>query len=83
MSNKSLRESLNSKNNFEIRKKLIFLRKKNNLTQRDLSKKLIVNQSYISKVELGQRRLDVLELKKYLKVLNYSIDQFLSELDIT
>jgi len=79
MSNKSLRESLNSKTNFEIRKKLIFLRKKNNLTQRDLSKKLIVNQSYISKVELGQRRLDILELKKYLEALGFSLDDFILE----
>ena len=83
MSYKSLRESLNSDNYKNIRRKLIILREKNSLTQRELAKKLSITQSYVSKVESGQRRLDVLELKKYLKVLNYSIEQFLSELDIT
>ena len=82
MSYKSLRESLDSDNYKNIRRKLIILREKNSLTQRELAKKLSITQSYVSKVESGQRRLDVLELKKYLKVLNYSIDQFLSELNL-
>ncbi len=83
MSYNSLREPLHSKNHLNIRNKLITLRKKNSFTQRELAKKLSITQSYVSKVESGQRRLDVLELKKYLHVLNYSIEQFLSELNIT
>ena len=83
MSSSSLRESLDSKNYSNIRNKLISLRKESHLTQRGLAKKLLVTQSYVSKVESGLRRLDILELKKYLDVLNYSTHQFLSELDIT
>lgn len=79
----SLRESLDSENYTNIRNKLISLRTKRNLTQRRLARKLSVTQSYVSKVELGQRRLDILELSKYLDVLNYSIHQFFSEIDIT
>ena len=82
MSVKSLREPLDSNDYKKIRLKLIDLRKESYLTQRGLAKKLKVNQSYVSKVELGQRRLDVLELKKYLKELNYSIGQFILEIDI-
>ena len=82
MSVKSLREPLDSNNYKKIRLKLIDLRKESYLTQRGLAKKLLVTQSYVSKVESGQRRLDVLELKKYLDVLNYSTHQFLSEIDI-
>jgi transcriptional regulator with XRE-family HTH domain len=82
MSYNSLREPLHSKNHLNIRNKLITLRKKNSFTQRALANKLSVNQSYVSKVELGQRRLDILELKKYLDALNYSAHQFLSELNI-
>ena len=82
MSSSSLRESLDSKNYSNIRNKLISLRKESHLTQRGLAKKLLVTQSYVSKVESGQRRLDILELKKYLDVLNYSTHQFLSEIDI-
>ncbi len=79
----SLRESLDSENYTNIRNKLISLRKKSHFTQRGLAKKLSVTQSYVSKVESGQRRLDILELRKYLYVLNYSTHQFLSEIDIT
>lgn len=75
MSHKSLRESLDSENYIKLRQKLIILRKTSYLTQRDLSKKLSVSQSYVSKVELGQRRLDFFELKKYLETLNYSIPE--------
>ena len=82
MSYKSLRENLDSDNQNKICRKLISLRKERLLTQRELAKKLSITQSYVSKVESGQRRLDVLELKKYLKVLNYSIEQFLSELNL-
>ena len=57
--------------------------RKEGSTSRELAKKLSITQSYVSKVESGQRRLDVLELKKYLHILNYSIEQFLSELNIT
>ena len=83
MSYKSLRESLDSHNYKKIRLKLISLRNENSLSQRELANKLSITQSFVSKVESGQRRLDVLELKKYLDVLNYSIDQFLSGIDIT
>jgi transcriptional regulator with XRE-family HTH domain len=78
MSFKSLRESLDSDNYKNIRRKLIILREKNSLTQRELAKKLSTTQSYVSKVESGQRRLDILELKKYLKVLNYPINQLIN-----
>ena len=82
MLHSSLRESLESKNYSNIRNKLVILRKESNLTQRGLAEKLSVNQSYVSKVELGQRRLDILELRKYLKALNYPINQFLSEVKL-
>jgi len=83
MSYKSLRESLDSAKYQNIRQKLIILREKNSFTQRELAKKLSITQSYVSKVESGQRRLDILELYKYLDALNYSTHQFLSEIDFT
>ena len=78
---KSLRESLNSDSYSIIIKKLIYLRHKNNLSQRELANALSVQQSFISKIELGKRRLDILELKKYLSKLNYSIPQLLDDLN--
>jgi len=50
--------------------KLIYLGKIYNLCKRQLEKKLSAHQSFISKAELGNRRLDILELKKYLEALD-------------
>jgi transcriptional regulator with XRE-family HTH domain len=61
--------------------KLIEIRKTNDFTQRDLARRLSVYQSYISKVELGQKNLNIFELKDYLKALNYSLIEFLNILD--
>ena len=47
------------------------------LRQIDVSKKLKRTQSYVSRVEMGEQRLDILELKKfailYKKDINYFI----------
>ena len=61
--------------------KLIEIRKTNDFTQRDLARRLSVYQSYISKVELGQKNLNIIELEDYLKGLNYSLIEFLKTLD--
>ena len=64
-----------------ICKKLTELRKTNNLTQRQLARRLSVYQSYVSKVELGQKNLNIIELEDYLKDLDYSLIEFLNILD--
>lgn len=49
------------------------------LTQKEVSEKIKKPQSYISKVEAGEQRLDIIELKifadVYKKGLNYFIKQ--------
>jgi len=47
------------------------------LTQGDVAKKLKKPQSYISKVETGEQRIDVIELKKFSEMYNKNIDYFL------
>ena len=64
-----------------IFKKLIEIRKTKNFTQRQLARRLSVYQSYVSKVELGQKNLNIIELEDYLKGLNYSLIEFLKTLD--
>jgi len=47
------------------------------LTQVEAAKKLRRPQSYISKSEAGEQRLDIVEIKKFAKVYDKEIDYFL------
>lgn len=47
------------------------------LTQAELSAKIGYSQSYISKVEQGQLRLDVIQLKEIAKALKVDIRKIL------
>ena len=46
------------------------------LGQVEVAKKLGRTQSYLSKIESGQRRFDVLQLKEFAKLYNKSLDYF-------
>ena len=48
------------------------------LTQLDVSQKLNKPQSYISKAENGEQRIDILELKMFAKLYNKDIKYFLN-----
>ena len=52
-------------------------RKEAGLDQEAVAKLLGVTQSYISKMESGQRRIDIVQLKRFAKVYKKQIDYFL------
>lgn len=66
-----------------FRQLLIKARKVANLTQTELSAKLSRPQSYVSKYERGERRLDLIEFLEVAKALQLNpavfIERFLSE----
>lgn len=47
------------------------------LTQVQVAKKLGRHQSYVSKIESGERRVDVVELNKFAKLYGKSVSYFL------
>ena len=47
------------------------------LGQVEAAKKLSRTQSYLSKIESGQRRFDVLQLKEFAKIYKKPLDYFL------
>lgn len=51
-------------------------RKEAGLRQIDVAKKVKRPQSYISRVESGEYRLDILEVKEFAKIYKKSIDYF-------
>lgn len=52
-------------------------RKDNDLDQAEVAKLLGKTQSYVSKIEAGQRRIDIVALKEFAHVYKKSVDYFL------
>ena len=49
------------------------------LTQQEVAKHFGVGQSFISKIESGLYRLDILQLQEFAKLYNKSLTSFLKE----
>jgi transcriptional regulator with XRE-family HTH domain len=68
-------------NKYRIFREFLIKKRKNcNLTQEELTKKLKKHQSYVSKYESGERRLDIVELYEILVSLDIDIKTFIAEL---
>ena len=57
------------------------LRERQGVLQVELAKRLKAPQSYVSKCENGERRLDVIELRNWCAALDVSFRDFSRELD--
>ncbi|MGD0336203.1 MAG: helix-turn-helix transcriptional regulator [Candidatus Omnitrophota bacterium] len=58
-------------------KKLIEAREARKLRQEDAAKLLGRTQSYISKIEAGQRRIDLIQLKEFAKIYKKNLNFFI------
>lgn len=70
-------KSVYTKEYQEIIKKLKQARFDAGLKQTDVARKLKKPQSYVSKIERGERRLDILEISEFAKIYKKSLDFFI------
>ncbi|OGF33562.1 hypothetical protein A2456_02485 [Candidatus Nomurabacteria bacterium RIFOXYC2_FULL_36_19] len=70
-------KTIHTKEYRNIVDKLKQARIESGLTQQEVAKKINMPQSYISKVEAGEQRLDVVELKELSKVYKKPISFFI------
>lgn len=56
-------------------------RESKGLTQTEVAERLGQTQSFVSKVERGERRLDVVELRAFCTALTIAFPSFLTSLD--
>jgi ribosome-binding protein aMBF1 (putative translation factor) len=73
-----MKKTIYSKEYKLITEQLKKARKQAGLDQIDIAKRLGKTQSYISKIEAGQLRLDLIQLKELAKLYNKTINYFLS-----
>lgn len=56
-------------------------RERAGLTQVELAKRIGETQSYVSKVERGERRLDLVQLQVFCRALKTSLSAFVAEFE--
>ena len=76
-----MKKSIYQKENKFFVQTFIEFRNKAGLLQTDLAKKLNVHQSFISKIETGQRRVDIIELRDICKHLDTNLVEFSKTLE--
>ena len=74
-------KSVHSRQYMVMLRCLIELRRSAGLTQVQLSERLDIQQTDVSKCERGARRLDVLELRQWVMALNSSLPTFCAQVD--
>ena len=72
-----MNKSVYTKDYKEIIERLKTARIEAGLAQQEIAKKLSKPQSYISKIESGERRLDVAEIKRFANVYGKSTSFFM------
>ncbi|MEX0909679.1 MAG: helix-turn-helix transcriptional regulator [Candidatus Paceibacterota bacterium] len=70
--------TINNNEHMEIVKRLKEARLEAGLDQVEVAEKLGRTQSYVSKIESGQRRFDVLQLKEFANLYKKDISYFLN-----
>ena len=76
-----MKKSISTREAKLVAEMLYQLRVSAGLRQSDLARKLQVPQSFVSKLESGERRVDIVELRTILKHLETDIAEFASILE--
>jgi len=73
-------EKLLFSRNYKLFLRLVVdLRKEAGITQEQLAKRLGETQSFVSKCERGERRIDIVELAAFCKALRISLPTFVAK----
>lgn len=76
-----MEKSLHSEGYTLFLRQLRAARKRSGITQVELAERLNETQSFVSKCERGERRLDVVEVREYCQAIGIPFAGFMRELD--
>jgi transcriptional regulator with XRE-family HTH domain len=72
-----MNKTIFTKTHKDLVSRLVKAREAANLRQIDAAKKLGRTQSYISKIEAGQRRIDTVQLKEFAAIYKKTLQDFI------
>lgn len=70
-------KSIYTKEHKDLIKRLKKAREEAGLDQKEVARLLGVTQSYVSKIESGQRRIDIVQLKKFARIYKKRLPFFI------
>jgi len=73
-----MNDTIYSKDHKQLIEKLKKVRVEIGLDQSEVAKQIGKTQSYVSKVESGQRRIDIIQLKEFAKLYKKDIHYFIN-----
>jgi len=73
-----MNDTIYSKDHKQLIEKLKKVRVEIGLNQSEVAKQIGKTQSYVSKVESGQRRIDIIQLKEFAKLYKKDIHYFIN-----
>jgi transcriptional regulator with XRE-family HTH domain len=71
-------DTIHTKEHKHMIEQLKAAREESGFDQETVAKKLKKTQSYVSKIESGQRRIDVVQLKQFAKVYDKQLEYFIN-----
>ncbi len=76
-----MQKSITARNYAHFLVRLREAREQAGLTQDDLASRLGETQSFVSKCERGERRMDVVELREFCKAMGITLDRFVKQFE--
>ncbi len=76
-----MHKSITSKNYAQFLEYLRKTREQAGLTQEVLAVRLGETQSFVSKCERGERRMDIVELREFCKAMGITLERFVKQLE--
>ena len=74
-------KSLRTEGHTALTQALVAARKASGLTQQDVAAQLGRSQSFVAKIELGERRLEVVELVEIARILGVSTGSLIAPVE--
>lgn len=76
-----MQKTISSRNYAHFLKTLREAREQAGITQEEMATRLGETQSFVSKCERGERRMDVVELREFCKAMGLTLEKFIKQFE--